>query len=1547
MTRPEETVDAAPPFDFVRLASDVEGQYRSYLRTTFHLRDPILRASFDTALDAYSLTNGPFVEAIPSFVKAPSATDVLSDLLGAPMEPALGAALGGRRPLYAHQQQAIRAIDAGRNVVVATGTGSGKTEAFLYPILLHLYREHLRGGRRTGVRALILYPMNALANDQRDRLRELDCALRAGKADFTFSFGQYTGETPEDARDSRRNAAEKEREASPGELVFRAQMRDAPPDILLTNYSMLEYLLTRPADNPLFGEGNARDWAFIVLDEAHQYRGANGIEMALLVRRLRDRLREGGCDNDIRCIATSATLGRGDKDRADVAAFAESLFGRPFLSADIILPQTQSPAFDPDRTLNPEAYAELEITYRAGKLAAHELGAQLLRDTRAVDLVQSVVGAPRPLPELAASTFPELKPTEADEAASALIRLLTAAEDDTGERLLQARIHLFLRSLEGAFLRFDPAPEITLNHDALRGAAFELALCRECGQHYLAGRRSHGHLVEARRDPGDPDFGVTFYLPLDDGTTYDGDDDEATDADTRPHALCVRCGAIAGHPTSLDHDPDCIDPAVIALQEVTAAAQLDRARTCLACGYSGRDPIGEVVHGTDGPHAVVATSLFREMDQAHRKVLAFADGRQQAAFFAWYLQDSYSDLLARNLMLRAIHEVADHVGDPSFSDIAQGLAKELTSAGVLSQAMGNAQRLGTAWRHVYREVLSDQRRISLEGLGLVAWGIQWPPSLLPPKVLIDPPWSLSSRDAFDILHGLFETLRQRRAMTLTTQPGVALDFAGLDLLATQLSTRIGAPDGNKGVFAWDGPRTHRVDLLRRMFQHRYGGEPAQDFVLQCLRSIWAHLVDFDEDQPDDERVFVETNQHTHRLNPSWWRASIPTVLYRCTVCGRLQGAAFGGVCLRYRCTGVVVEVSPATIDDNHYRSLAKDPLPGRMRVEEHTAQLSNEKAREFQRDFKRGMIDVLSCSTTFELGVDLGDLDAVFLRNVPPESFNYQQRVGRAARRAGRPGFAVTYCSRSPHDLFHFNDPARIVRGESTPPFLRLGNERIATRHIASVVLSRFLRENAERFGNVRALLGEMSEPDVVERVRAFATDQRVSISAALSRILPPALHARYELEAANPRWIDDVAGSESSLARAVVEVSSDYRSVSEYEQASAAARKYNEARWAELRKRTIENVDVLGFLSRKAVIPKYGFPADVVSLDTSLSSDREGVELDRDLALAISEFAPGASLIANKKEWKSYAVKRVPDREWDRAQYAVCRDHGVFERWREHDGHPTTAPCCAKLRDGVQEFIRPEFGFTTRRGDPPGSPRSRPRKEHSTRPYIVASSATSPVAVELPAAMPAVRVYQPTQHEMAVLCEGKYGHGFLICPLCGAGAHQPSKSKRNAAHKTPFGAPCPGKPTRVSLAHTFSTDIIRMQFLRPLPPNVASPHGFGWSLGYALVEGAAAATGAPSTDLAVTITYDPLYAVPPLILYDSVPGGAGLVATLEHTPRLRDAIDAAIVRVAGSCGCGDLDSCYGCLRSYRNQFMHDQLQRGPVLHYLEAILKDLGGHAT
>ena len=496
-----------------------------------------------------------------------------------------------------HQERAVRGAYGERsNVVVATGTASGKTESFLYPILFELYRQHLDGKLgEPGVRAMILYPMNALANDQRERLGAIAEALDDAGSTFLPTFGQYIGQTPNNRSDRWRNAAAREEERLNGELIFREEMRATPPHILLTNYSMLEYLLIRPDDSPLFDGGRGRRWQFIVLDEAHQYRGAKGMEMGMLIRRLKQRLTAGGRSEPFRCIATSATLssGEGEVEKTAVAEFAAELFGESFLSSGVIF------------------------------------------------------GSSRPR-----------------------------------ERRSPRRYHAFLRALEGAFLvHRDGRDAVVLNRkgesaDGTESVPLEIALCRECGQHYYVGRERRGILEEAVRDPSQPGFGVEYYRPLESSAGAS-------------HVLCRGCGGLSAAPSAM---PGCSCGISAALHVAKCAShkdQRDQLKECATCGYQRGgvgDPVQEIVHGSDGPNAVIATALHELLPETGRKLLAFADSRQEAAFFAWYAEDSYRKLRDRNLLLRALRAGAIAAEGLSIDDLRSRLLIQWDHAGLFSAA---------------------------------------------------------------------------------------------------------------------------------------------------------------------------------------------------------------------------------------------------------------------------------------------------------------------------------------------------------------------------------------------------------------------------------------------------------------------------------------------------------------------------------------------------------------------------------------------------------------------------------------------------------------------------------------------------------------------------------------------------------------------------------------------------------------------------------------------------------------------------------------------
>ncbi|WP_423910395.1 Zn-binding domain-containing protein [Candidatus Spongiihabitans sp.] len=695
-----------------------------------------------------------------------------------------------------------------------------------------------------------------------------------------------------------------------------------------------------------------------------------------------------------------------------------------------------------------------------------------------------------------------------------------------------------------------------------------------------------------------------------------------------------------------------------------------------------------------------------------------------------------------------------------------------------------------------------------------------------------------------------------------------------------------------------------------------------------MDSLWDCIHNYDSSFKEDDRLLLRASADgTFLLNPAWLRVKLPSPneCFECDTCARLSFYNIRGVCPRNKCPGELVLADQVKLAQNHYRVLYEDTkMPAQLRAEEHTAQLESAEAQKRQTEFIDGDIDLLSSSTTFEVGVDLGDLETVFLRNVPPEPFNYTQRVGRAGRGGEIPGLALTYCRRNPHDLYHYNDPeTHILKGQIRPPQLRLQNEKIILRHITATVLSAFFRNpsNRERFKKVENLIGsDWENPSAVSEVMNFCRDN-TALASSLREIVPKEMHAKTGLD--NNSWMNLIAGKNSRFANAEAEVCSEYLLVERLKKEFSREDNFTKAKKFQNRANTIAADKTLNFLSRKAIIPKYGFPVDVVELDTRPYSQQEArkISLQRDLSQAIAEYAPGGKVVANKKEWQSCGIKIIAGKTLavKNYYYNKARD---FKQWNEDDdqaGNP----------DPKGKYLSPEFGFVTALLEKPKEPQGRAGRLYTTRPFfggfVEGQQETKKLFdVEITPALPG---------RMVVLCEGKNGGGFYICLSCGAGSAEISGS-----HKTPESNECKSTLKRLSLGHEFVTDVVRLQF-----PGL-NDEWHAYSLAYAMLLGAAQRLNVPDTDLNATITVGKTLDKTAIVLYDNVPGGAGLVANLEKQDVFLDVLKEAKKRVNGDCDC--TKSCYGCIRSYRNQFAHPHLQRKDALGFLESAL-ELRGHNT
>lgn len=1394
----------------------INSRYENYLKTSFYFRDPHLRASFKRALEEQgALSKGPFPEPARSFKLGINEILLAKELFPDPdnLLPSLT-----ERNLYVHQEKAIRTAHSDQNnVVVATGTASGKTESFLYPILFTLYQQYLNSElTEPGVRALILYPMNALANDQRERLGAICKKLKAENSDFAPTFGQYIGQTPENAKDTWRNARMRLEEKLPGELIFREEMRNNPPHILLTNYSMLEYLLIRPNDSPLFDGDRGSYWQYIVLDEAHQYRGAKGMEMGMLIRRLKQRLRDGGYDECFRCIATSATISTGEskQDKQAIAKFASELFGEGF-SHDNIIFSTRS-----------------------------------------------------------------------------------NTTDDNSNNI--SRYHIFLRALEGAFLVHEKGKDVVkLNREKSDSVHLEIALCKECGQHYYVGNNRNGQLEEAMRDPSHHDFGVEYYLPLD------------NEAKSKTHNLCRKCGSMTST------EPDCQCEATISVQQCETSPKFpDQIRKCKSCEYahgSIGDPVQEIVHGSDAPNAVIVTALHELLPADSKKILAFADSRQEAAFFAWYAENSYQKLRDRNLLLRSLKSGLDDTESLSIDDLQNRLLKQWDKQDIFEPSDTYETKRRKVLTSIFSEILTDEKRLSLAGVGLIKWYVCLPDNFQLPTSILEPPWSCSRQEALTLVCYLLDRLRLNQALSLPDDPAAPV---WKDVYPyAQKSVIQSKPYKLQNVFQWGSERSALIRYFLPRFLSSYNMN-SQLTSIELMKSIWQSIQQ--HDLSSKETILLPSSKKgTFHLNYRWLRIkqSEPSELYVCNICANLTTVNLRKVCPRNGCSGYLELANYEILQENHYRILYESTnLPSSLQSEEHTAQIDSDTARLRQEKFKSGEINLLSSSTTFEVGVDLGDLEAVFLRNVPPETFNYTQRVGRAGRR-DTPGLALTYCRRNPHDLYHYEQPdKRVLKGVVEPPHLQMNNKKIIIRHMTAVALASFFKNgHQERFENVQNFIGNWDNNTLTSTFQKFCNDDPY-IKTTLSSIVPLSMHKDVGL--LEDDWINIISGSKSRFDWVVAEVCNDYLRLEETQQQHIQQQKFDKLQQLSRRQKTIAKESTLSFLSRKAIIPKYGFPVDVVELQIPSTGNTNHVSLHRDMSQAIAEYAAGSKIVANKKEWESYGVKTISGKEIP-VKYYQYNDARNFEQWNEGD-----IPEAKKF--ALRKYLSPIFGFVTPLFAKPREPHGRTRRLYTTRPFFQGfiNDQHNPDNVSISG----IKITKASSGNLVILCEGNKMRGFHICRVCGM-----QTTERKPTHKTPWNSDCKGMIERFSLGHELVTDIIKLHF-----PNVKEQWE-AYSLAYALLSGASETLQLPQNDLNVTIAGESNDATA-VVLYDNVPGGAGLVSQFENETNLQTMLTKSRDRVSGGCRC-DL-SCYGCLRSYRNQFAHPYLNRNKAYDILTTSLK-------
>ena len=758
----------------VQFGSEVIDQFGRYLLTTFPIADEAMekqvREHLRHDVGGERLTaKGPYVYLNRPFEQGPSVKSLTGET-----ELGLHPALAGVFPyesVHKHQELALRSVKAGMHTVVATGTGSGKTEAFLLPIIDHCL--HLRdAGAVPGVTAILVYPMNALADDQLRRLRP----MLAGTG---ITFGRYTGMTPESdkpsqgqLKTSRAYTADELKQLSDGdeegvpipyeECWSREEIRTRRPRLLISNYSQLEYLLLRDKDLGLFQEAPLR---FLVFDEVHTYTGALGSEVACLIRRLRRVARKVA--DQVVCIGTSATVqDRSGKIDAETAtkAFASRLFG--VSDDDIELVREHYRAAEPAGTDHytppspPDAKSLLAgILDEARRYRLQDSVEDISDDL--VSLVAALCGRPAPVAETRMEQAWELlqankllrrlnraltDPKLLSEALGAVRGLGREEQDDEAltaevlayltlgalvkhddEPLLRPKLHYFVQGFQGLSCAFedDGTPTIHFDSDATRGESdpmlFPMVLCRSCGQHYVQLIASESVAdgdvgVEKTRTAGRyeeaADHETLVYL-----TNHLVGRDEDDDQEVHDAFLCRYCGTLHDKRIATCRNPKCARKGI-----VSVFRHDHRMKSCLACGTpaTGWDEIVTPARSSEvADVTILSQSMLSAMQEEElQKLLVFSDNRQDAAFQAGWMEERSRRFRLRHLLFEILKREPGKTW--SIPTLAERIVEEAEERGVFRIRVWDPDDNLTRarWFLLQEFASSGQRRNSVESLAL-------------------------------------------------------------------------------------------------------------------------------------------------------------------------------------------------------------------------------------------------------------------------------------------------------------------------------------------------------------------------------------------------------------------------------------------------------------------------------------------------------------------------------------------------------------------------------------------------------------------------------------------------------------------------------------------------------------------------------------------------------------------------------------------------------------------------------------------------------------
>lgn len=1704
-----------------------------YIEATYHISNPQLINQRKRLLDEVGVIHQqPYLESTPRYKTSEQFAEIkgldksVLEIFKEVSSSSQQLPILIHDPPYQHQAASVKGslVDE-RSLIVMTGTGSGKTECFVLPILGKLAREACNKPENfkkySAMRALVLYPMNALVNDQLGRLRLLFGDPRITNrfkewADRPARFARYTSRTlypgvrkvkrdqvrlkpigdyyvkhlaaASGSGDGDQSAAQqlvKELQrrgkfpakpdlikwyggsgsrwqdqqgnfkrcvtlAEDSELLTRHEVQEAPPDILVTNYSMLEYMLMRPLERPIFD--HTREWLgdnpdeslLLVIDEAHLYRGAAGAEVALLIRRLRSRL--GISPERLQVICTSASFRDGEEARK----FGAQLTGKETTDFEAIEGQLQlHEEARRGNTKDAEVLAKINLTnfYSAESRDARlpevnsflryrgvqpqsdlnaELYHALVHFPPMGQLINATMGKALPIQALGEEIFSGVESSLASQAVTTLIALGSLARQNSSEPgLLPCRIHAFYRGLPGLWVCLDPdcsglkederggptgklfgQPRESCDYCGAR--VLELYTCRNCGAAYA---RAYTDDVE------NPQFlwserGEGFTTAVGDVVAELQPLDLLLETPTGSNAVPADYDLLTGrlNPPSLGDEgrirtvfinkhrsTEVTDDEEEEVEEPVTDIKVGEFKPCGVCSEKGsynRSSVQDHQTKGDQPFQALITKQIQVQPPSPgrvatsfaplrgRKVLIFSDSRQTAARLAPNVQTYSSQDALRALIV---------VGFSRLQELPR-LQSRLSLEDVYLAVLVAAKELGVR----LRPELKSNEDFNLENVvnKSVSSGVLTREEEAF-DLFID---ARSAKPPEALMHGILNAISDRYYGLESLALASIVEIPSLTPQLTKLppipDIALSEVEKQSLVRAWlrswqkSGFWTSQMPEGWKEKKIKAKKVGKFTFLERLTTNKSARAVFTKQWLPELINLFTElVPGNKHRLRGMKLTLDTRGEWAYCTMCRTTQ-RPFPNSDMCVNCGKMaVIRIDPQTdlvfrARKGYYRSSTEQALsspsspPVAIIAAEHTAQLNMaqetdvfSKAEENELLFQdvnlgideenreRAAIDVLSCTTTMEVGIDIGTLSGVALRNMPPARANYQQRAGRAGRRGNSVATVIAFGSADSHDEHYFTNSDQMISGPVNDPFLTLNNYDITRRHVTAYLLQRYHQarlphiepEEQPHLFEVLGSVADFRSPGTTLNIFDFEQwlrDQEAALKSDLQAWLPRELS---ELD--KRKLMDTLVEKTLELIGNAIEDVSTSPPVQSETIVETQMEEGEETPTADPLGDTL-----LDRLLYKGVLPRYAFPTDVAAFHVfdKHTSTRFRPQFrytpSQGLSVALSQYAPGKEVWISGKRYASSAlyspITAERPRAWEKRKLYYecihCHYAVTVERDKPRPSELSSCPGCGEVGtfDNTQQWLRPPGFAHPVFLDENTSPDDQPPKSHATRAKL---TAPTPVREDQWMTVNERLRYHYMREHLLVTNRGPRNKGYNYCTLCGLISPAFGATTIDAAtgsHKKPYPDDkedtCPGDRLAkgIVLGTDFITDVLLIS-LRVDPPLILPPGLLATDVALRTLSEAlssAACNGLELEASEIQAEYRPALTQKgregleaEIYLYDKLPGGAGFV---RQAGALGAKLFTEALDILENCPENCDSSCYRCLRSYKNKFEHHLLDR-------------------